>query len=322
MDEETQQLRAYRSSKNKRGRKNPARVPSKLTRTSAFVPKRQGLITDRKFERTYIVPGGSVVTVRGGELGTQHRDVLYAVMRLKSTQGRITNPDYDPNSQNPLSLIKELPTFQVRSTWREIVTLMDNSPHQNNLRTLLNLLEDLKQVSMRVEEGTLEEVLEAKEKGQLAGAGHSSTVIYDILWSGKRLDDEVTIIYGGYVRQAMETHYLVSLNAEVQFRLKNDHAKSFWPYIDSQVNHRFVDEDTLASLAGRDLWSDEENSKTRNNFRVTCRKAFDDMVASEGLSEYEIEIIGKGRKKSRRYHYKHALARQIEMDLDELAAEE
>ncbi|MCU7878929.1 MAG: hypothetical protein KZQ84_19410 [Candidatus Thiodiazotropha sp. (ex Lucinoma borealis)] len=309
-----QRQRDLRSSQNRRGREKPARVPAKLTRTSAFVPKRQGLITDRKFECTYVVPGGSVVTVRGGELGTQHRDVLYAVMRLKAKEGLMTNPDYDPSSRDIVNRIRTTSFYSVQTTWRELTELLGNTPHKNNLRTLLHLLEDLKQVSMRVERGTLEEVMEAKEKNQLVGPGRSSNVIYDIKWSGKNLDDNLTITYGAYVREAMQTNYMVSLNAEVQFKLKNDHAKTFWPYVDSQVRHTWVDEQRLSELAGRNLWG--EDSKMRNNFRVTCRKAFEDMVNAGGLLKFEIEVRGAGRKKTRRYHYKHALARQIELQLD------
>ncbi len=311
--------RSYRSQMNRRGRKNPASVPSKLTRTSAFQPKRQGLITDRKFECTYEVPGGSVVTVRGGELGTQHRDVLYAVMRLKAQASVLTNK-VTSASQEILLHNDQITYFHVSTTWRQLITSMNNLPHKANLRTLLNLLEDLKQVSIRVEEGTYEEIISAKEKGELAGAGYSSNVIHDIRWSGKSLDDDLQVVYGNYVRDAIESNFMVSLNADVQFKLKNDHAKSFWPYIDSQNRHHWIDEDRLAALAGRDLWSEQETSKTRNNFRVTCRKAFEDMVNAGGLKSFEIQVRGVGRKKSRRYQYTHALARQVEKDLAESAA--
>jgi hypothetical protein len=66
----------------RRGRKRPAKVPARLVRTSAFAPKRRGLITDSDFERLYVVRGHSVVRVSGRELGSQHRDALYAVFRL------------------------------------------------------------------------------------------------------------------------------------------------------------------------------------------------------------------------------------------------
>src|SRR4051794_9124077 len=53
--------RLERTRANKRGRKNPAAVPARLARTSAFAPKRRNLITDSKFRRAYIVPGHSYI---------------------------------------------------------------------------------------------------------------------------------------------------------------------------------------------------------------------------------------------------------------------
>ena len=97
---------------------------------------------------------------------------------------------------------------------------------------------------------------------------------------------------------------LVSLNAEVQFRLKSDHAKTFWPYIDSMNNHFYVDEDTLAALAGRDLWGDKETKTTWGQFRKDCKQAFDDMVRAEGLASWTFELMGVGRIKKRRYLYR------------------
>ena len=75
--------------KNRRGRKNPARIPARLARTSAFAPKRTRLITDSNFERLYVVPGHSVIKVSGRELGTQHRDTIYAVFRLPKKVERV-----------------------------------------------------------------------------------------------------------------------------------------------------------------------------------------------------------------------------------------
>jgi len=118
----------------------------------------------------------------------------------------------------------------------------------------------------------------------------------------------------------MQKAHLVSLNADVQFALKSDHAKSFWPYIDSQNSHNFVDEDMLAALAGRNLWTAPETSATRSQFRKDCRQAFDDMVLAGGLKSWREEVRGKGRRKSRRYHYVHALERQMELGLAEVAA--
>ena len=99
----------------------------------------------------------------------------------------------------------------------------------------------------------------------------------------------------------------VSLNADVQFALSSDYAKSFWPYIDSFHRHNWVDEDRLAELIGRDLWGPHETAETRRDFRSKCRKAFDDMKRVSGLREWRVEIRGAGRHKTHRYHYVHGL---------------
>jgi hypothetical protein len=101
----------------------------------------------------------------------------------------------------------------------------------------------------------------------------------------------------------------------VQFRLKSDHAKNFWPFIDSQPNFTFIDEERLAQLAGRELWTAHETSATRAQFRKECREAFRDMQMAGGLKSWREEVTGSGRTKSRRYHYIHALPRQMELAL-------
>ncbi|MCJ2107630.1 hypothetical protein MKK70_20070 [Methylobacterium sp. E-041] len=108
----------------------------------------------------------------------------------------------------------------------------------------------------------------------------------------------------------------------MQFRLKSDHAKVFWPFIDSQPEHTFIEEGRLAQLSGRDLWSDDATSATRAQFRKECREAFKDMVSAGGLSAFNEEVTGSGRFKSRRYTYTHAAPSQFELELqkDRLSA--
>ena len=79
------------------------------------------------------------------------------------------------------------------------------------------------------------------------------SLIETIEWNGLELDSEVVIRYGDWSAAMIERAKLVSLNADIQFALKSDHAKTFWPYIDSMNNHHYVDEEVLAGLAGRDL---------------------------------------------------------------------
>jgi len=309
--------RLERSQKNRRGRKKPAKVPSQLSRTSAFAPKRQGLITDSNFSRTYVVggAGGSVVRVEGRELGSQHRDALYVLFRLPCIRMESANPNYDSfkgwKPDNPRVFVQ----YRVDTTWRAILTASEKTIHTNNLLTLLNTFMDIQKVVVAVQKGSLKNVVAAEKKGQLGGAGFSDNIIHQIEWTGVELDSDVTIIYGAWVRDQLEQSRLVSVNAEVQFELKNDHAKSFWPYIDSQPNHTWIDEERLAELAGRDLWGEEETSFTRADFRKKCKAAFEDMVRAKGLARYSVEVTGAGRRKSRRFYYHHALPRQQELEL-------
>jgi hypothetical protein len=90
--------RAERSKQNRRQRKNPSVMPERLARTSAFTPRRQGLSTDSNFVRAYEVPGYSVVEVKGRELGSQHRDAIYALFRLPRTKTTDPNPGYRPGT--------------------------------------------------------------------------------------------------------------------------------------------------------------------------------------------------------------------------------
>ena len=300
--------RLQRSLANRRGRKNPARVPNKLTRTSAFAPKNRDLITDSNFERLYIIPGHSAIWIQGRELGTKHRDALYAVFRL--------TPEFikDGISWN----------FETRTTWRDLLRLSEVSPHKKNVRTLLETFKDLQKVIIQEVFGDPQQILESVQKGNIGGPGYSKPIIDGISWDGDTLDSAVVISYGKSVRDAFTTRHLVSLNAEVQFRLSSDYAKSFWPFIDSQPNNNFVTEEVLAQLVDVSLWEDQpmENNKVRKashiraDFRRFCKKAFEDMVKAGGLKTWSVDTTGTGHKKSRIYHYTHALPRQLELTLD------
>jgi hypothetical protein len=313
--------RLERTRANKRGRKNPAAVPARLARTSAFTPKRRNLITDSKFRRTYIVPGHSYIEVAGRELGSQHRDALYAVFRLKPRRVQVSNPDfnvhlpaYHPRNGRTLAI------YETVTTWRELVRTLGLSEHPNNLLTLLTVFEELQSVVIRIQEGDPAKIQEANRLGMIGGPGIQGNIIDSISWDGVNLDSRVSVRYGEWVREMIEKTRLVSLNAEVQFALASDHAKSFWPYIDSMTDHSYVDEAMLGALAGRDLWAEHETSATRAQFRKDCRQAFQDMVKAGGLKSFRIEVTGIGRKKGRRYHYVHALPRQIELNIKPYSA--
>lgn len=108
--------RVEKSKQNRRGRKKPARVPAKLTRTLAFAPRYQNLVTDSDFERIYIMPGHSVVKIKGRELGSRHRDALYATFRLKPI----------------LKGFREDAYYEVHTTWRELLRLTGKTEHANS----------------------------------------------------------------------------------------------------------------------------------------------------------------------------------------------
>lgn len=309
--------RLERSRRNRRGRINPATMPDRLARTAAFVPRRTNLSTDANFTRIYEVPGYSVVEVKGRELGSQHRDALVALFRLPRAKIVVENPDYRRGGFMAPHHIY----YETRTTWRELLIRMNRTQHVNNLMTLLGTFQDIQQVIILVHEGrSLDEIerMDRKrtQRALLANAdqrGGSSAVINDISWEGLQLDSEVRVQFGTAVLNAIEKAHLVSINANVQFKLKSDYAKTFWPYIDSQPNHSYIDEDRLAQLAGVDMAI--FTNAQRSQFRKDCRQAFNDMVSAGGLLEWSNEERGAGRIKAHRYHYKHALPRQGELSV-------
>lgn len=309
--------RMRRTRQNFRGRVNPATMPDKLARTSAFAPRRGGLVTDSNFTRVYEVPGYSVVEVRGRELGSQHRDALVAAFRLPREKILIPNPDYRPG----MLALSANTIYQAVTTWRELLIKMGRTQHINNMITLAGVLQEIQQVVILVHEGRSLEQIEAEQSKTRARAmyanrdraGGSAPILKEIQWEGLQLDSKVTIQFGTAVLDAIEKSHLVSINADVQFRLKSDYAKSFWPFIDSQPNFTYIDEERLAQLTGVKL--DAMDSTRRAEFRKVCRQAFDDMVKAGGLSEWHNEVLGSGRSKWHRYHYRHALPRQMELAL-------
>ena len=308
--------RKQRTIQNRRGRKNPAVMPDKLARTSAFVPRRKGLITDSNFVRVYEVPGYSVIEVKGRELGSQHRDAIYALFRLPRSKIGVPNPNFRPGR----FVSPSQSFYETRTTWREMLRVMGKTEHVNNLLSLLHICQEVQQVSVLIHQGRsieeLERIRKSRAHGMLADMpGMAAPLITELTWDGAQLDSSLTVRYGATVLEMIEKAHLVSINADVQFRLKSDHAKTFWPFIDSQPNFTWIDENRLAQLAGRDLWSEKETSATRAQFRKECREAFNDMQRGGGLISWREEITGSGWRKSRRYHYAHAAPRQLELEL-------
>lgn len=292
----------------RRGRNRPAKVPARLVRTSAFAPKRRGLITDSSFERLYVVRGHSVVRVSGRELGSQHRDALYAVFRLGHQQVVL------PDTESPIGFTRYL---KVETSWRELLKCMGLTQHANNIAALHFTFEDIKKVVVTIYEGDETKLLDQYKQGKLPKAkGRMGNMLHDVEWGGLGLDDKVVVYFGEWSANMVMSAKLVSLNADVQFALSSDYAKSFWPYVDSFHRHNWVDEDRLAELVGRDLWGEHEDASTRRDFRSKCRKAFDDMVKAGGLRSWRVEVRGDGRHKIHRYHYEHGLdGGQMELPL-------
>jgi hypothetical protein len=227
------------------------------------------------------------------------RDALYAVFRLSHESEVVKESD------TALGYTRYL---KVETTWRELLKVMGLTQHANNIAALHFTFEDIKKVVVTVYEGDEARLLEQHRDGKLPKSkGKMGNLLHDVEWSGLGLDDRVLVYYGDWTANMVMSAKLVSLNADVQFALASDYAKSFWPYIDSMQRHNWVDEDRLAELVGRELWSEIENANTRRDFRSKCRKAFDDMVRAGGLRLWRVEVRGDGRKKSHRYHYDHAL---------------
>lgn len=264
---------------------------------------------NRKYASDLGIPAPKLGTIGGRELGSQHRDALYAVFRL-SHESEVQKDD-----AHPIGYARYL---KVVTTWRELLKVMGLSQHANNIAALHFTFEDIKKVVVTVYEGDEARLMEQYRQGKLPKTkGKMGNLLDDVEWDGLGLDDRVLVYYGDWTANMVMSAKLVSLNADVQFALSSDYAKSFWPYIDSLHRHNWVDEDRLAELIGRDLWAETETSATRRDFRSTCRKAFDDMVRAGGLRSWRVEIRGDGRKKTHRYCYDHALNAQPELPLIE-----
>lgn len=306
-------LRFRRTRENRRGRQNPAVIPGRLARTSAFAPRRQKLSNDADFERVYVVRPHTVVQVSGRELGSQHRDALYAIFRVRARRISETNPHYVPGTFDPVTGSPRVVYYLTETTWRELLVATGRTSHVNNLGTLLRSFEEMRSVSFRVFRGDFDAYEAAMKRGRLIGSGFSDNLVNRIDWSGVALDSKVTVRYGEWVKDMFEAKSLVSLNGDVYFRLKSDYAKSFWPFIDSQNAYSWVELETLAELAGRAYAS--EPTKRRVKFREDIRQALDDMVAAGGLRSWRCEELGSGRNRGYRYHYVHALERQGTLNL-------
>lgn len=294
--------RLERTLKNRRGRRAPSVLPSRLARTSAFAPRQQSLSSDADFARVYVVPGHSVVEVRGRELGTRHRDMLMACFRLRARRVEAVTDRGE-----------KFVFCRTETSWRELLAASGLTGHVNNLLVALRILEELRTTTIRVFRGTYEDYETATRRGRLAGAGWSDALIGKIEWGGATLDSKLTVEYGEWVRRTLEERHLVAVDADVYFRLASDHARCWWPYIDSQPAYTWIGVEMLAQLAGRDYA--EMTTRQRVKLREEVRQALDDMVVAGGLTSWATEQVGSGRAKSYRYRYERAAGPQAELPL-------
>ena len=298
---------------NRRGRSQPAVLPSTMARTGAFSPRRYGLNTDSTFARIY----------RSARTASWRCGVVNSAPSTATSSTPCSGCELARRSSRTRPIIRTSPARRCRE--RNWSTSIPNAPgaplratgktaHVNNLGTLLRSLEELRAVSICVYTGTWDQYVAASKRGRLSGPGFSDSILGLIEWDGVSLDSQVTVKYGEWVKRMFEARNLISLNSEVYIKLTSDYARTFWPFIDSQNGYTFLDAETLAELAGRDYWS--ETTRQRIKFREDIRQAFDDMVKAGGLTSWRSEQTGSGRKKSYRYHYIHALPRQGTLELE------
>ena len=141
-----------------------------------------------------MVPGHSVIRVSGRELGTQHRDTIYAVFRLPHNVVKTRR-------EGASSILPWSKIYETRTTWRDLLMAIKRSAHTNNLMTLMEVFEDIKKVAFTIYEGPQEEVLRAlKARDVVAlganGRGGMGSLIDSVEWKGLTLDSEVVVRYG------------------------------------------------------------------------------------------------------------------------------
>ena len=133
-----------------------------------------------------------MIEVRGRELGSQHRDALYALFRLRAKRIEEPNPEYNPNITTPdwLSLGRPSPLWRHAAPGL-LLLATGRTTHVNNLGTLLRVFQELQQVIIAVFAGTYEDYLKASKLGRLAGPGFSENILHRIHSEGINLDSEV-----------------------------------------------------------------------------------------------------------------------------------
>ena len=276
----------------RRLRRSSANVPTDLARTSAFAPRRSGLKTVN-FKRTYVV-GDSIVEVEGRELGTQHRDALYALFKLEPKSVRM-------KAEEPGLPMMNFVLVQV--SWREMLHALNLNEHQTNLKTVLKTFEQLRSVNIRVYAGGLDAYNSAQVTGELPeGEGYSDNLLGKIHWTGKALDSTLTVQYGDWLREVIRTDF-VGLRPEY-FHLTSDYAKTILPFIESNLDAKSLNEADIGRLVDRDI--SNESRQQVFKFRGYVDIAFNDMQRVGAIKSFQVEEIWEGRKKFMRYSWERA----------------
>ena len=91
-----------------------------------------------------------MVQVRGRELGSQHRDALYAIFRIRARRISGANLHYVAGTFDPITGPLRSVYYLTVTTWRELLQATGRTSHVNNLGTLLCSFEEMKFVFFRV----------------------------------------------------------------------------------------------------------------------------------------------------------------------------
>ncbi|WP_404381463.1 hypothetical protein [Caenispirillum salinarum] len=278
--------RALKRHPGYRGRTMPACLLPALARTSAFAPRSRNLNRTAGSTRLYEIPNVNVVKVTGPELGIQHRMLLTALLR---------------HHVNIIDLAGRSMIAVVSVTWRDLLKSMNKGAHPNNIDTYFNALRDLDTAQISVWRGSW-----TQYQAQLWGyetdknADFSAPLITSARCTGLTPNDEIRVHFGPDAARDFKEGNLVSVDADVFFRLRSDYAKSLWPVIDGHKKFFFLHESTIASYVGLDLrrtgWREWQT------FRRSTKRAFEAMKAAGGLEDWYVEEGKQGRIGKREQH--------------------
>lgn len=284
--------RALKRHPGYRGRTKPACLLPALARTSAFAPRSRDLDRTAGNMRLYEIPNVNVVKVSGPELGIQHRMLLMALLR---------------HHVNIIDLADRGMVAVVSVTWRDLLKGMNKTVHPNNIDTYVNALRDLDTAEITVWRGTWNQY-QAEDFGYAVekDVGFSAPIIRAVGFTGLKPDDEVRIHFGADAARDFKDGNLVSVDANIFFRLRSDYAKSLWPVIDGHKNFFFLHESTIAGYLGLDL--SRMGWREWQTFRRSTERAFEAMKAAGGLEKWRLEHEGRvGKREQRKYVFTRPL---------------